>query len=173
MAVSSVMHSRKNLKRIAIALAFLVALFILFPGYILALIGPPLERMHAHRALSHAKTSEELKEAVGGLGAFFPLTNGAWVAISYRDSHAGPGFSCAVAHDSGGQWFYSDVHFCGRFRSYGATERQTREFAAVLEETNGYVEHWMKLKDQDLFALATATNLVAARQSLIKLGFHP
>jgi hypothetical protein len=163
--------TKKVMKIAAIVACALILLLVVFPGYVAAVVGPLFDRIHARRALSHAKTPEELRTAVGKWGAFFPLRDGSWVAVRYTDTHAAPGYSCAVAHDSGGQWFYSRHHFCGRFRSYLQLEKQMRESAAVTGDSEADVQSRMSRHDAQVFGLATATNLAAARAQLLTLGF--
>ena len=166
--------SKKKVITIAVAGVCLVALFVVvFPGCAAAIIGPPLDKAKARRALSRAKTPEELRAAVGKLGAFFPLPDGSWVAIRHTDSHAAPGYSCAVAHDSGGQWFFSSYHFCGRFRNYVRYEEQTRKLGLNLGESEEEIHGHMARTDAQMFALANATNLASARAQLLTMGFSP
>jgi hypothetical protein len=104
--------------------------------------------------LARARSPAELREVVGPLGAVLALRGGGWVAIRYRDSHAAPGWSSAVARDSGGAWFTSGEHFCGRFQLH----RQLRE-----RGEKGLTE---------LRAVEGAESLEAARGLLVGLGFH-
>ena len=163
--------TKKAIKIAVIVVCVLILLLVVFPGFFAAVVGPPLDRIQARRALSHAKTPEELRMAVGQLGAFFPLRDGSWVAVRYTDTHAAPGYSCAVAHDSGGQWFYSSHHFCGRFRIYVQVEQQTRELAEVTGDTEAQVQSSLSRGDMQMFGLAAATNLAAARAQLFTMGF--
>jgi hypothetical protein len=149
----------------------IVLLFIIFPGYVAALIGPVLDQRSARRVLADAKTPDELRSAVGSLGAFFPLRDGSWIAVRYTDAHAAPGYSCAVAYDSGGQWFYSNYHFCGRFRSYSQIEKQTRELAVANGDSEAEIQRSLSHLDAQIFGLAAATDLVVARELLLKMGF--
>jgi hypothetical protein len=148
-----------------------VVCFFLFPGFVAAIVGPPLDRIKARRVLSRARSPEELRAAVGSLGAFFPLRDGSWVAVRYTDTHAAPGYSCAVAYDSGGQWLYSNHHFCGRFRLYFQIENQTRRLATALGESEEQILQSMSRTAPEMFALANATNPVAARKQLLTMGF--
>jgi hypothetical protein len=105
--------------------------------------------------LARAGSLGELRQAVGPLGAVLELRGGGWVAIRYRDSHAFPGWSSAVARDSGGAWFASREHFCGRFQIH----RQLRE-----RGEEGLPE---------LRAVEGSGSLEAARGLLVGLGFRP
>ncbi|MFA6544647.1 MAG: hypothetical protein WCS99_09500 [Limisphaerales bacterium] len=163
--------TKKVIKIAAIVVCVLILLLVVFPGYVAAVVGPPLDRIQARRAFSRAKTPEELRGAVGHWGAFFPLRDGSWVAVRYTDTHAAPGYYCAIAHDSGGQWFYSSHHFCGRFRIYFQFEKRTRELAAATGDTEAEVQSSLSRHDAQMFGLATATNLAAARAQLLTMGF--
>jgi hypothetical protein len=133
---------------------------------LLAVVGVPLaggwgwaERSRAaaeaesFAVLAAAGSPAELREAVGHLGVLLEVRGG-WVAIRYRDSHAAPGWSSAVARDSGGAWWVSREHFCGRF----AIHRQLRERG---EEGSA-----------DLRAVEDAGSLKAARAALVEIGFR-
>lgn len=105
--------------------------------------------------LAAAGSPAELREAVGHLGIVFEVRGGGWAAVRYRDSHAAPGWSSAVARDSGGGWWVSREHFCGRF----AIHRQLRE-----RGDEGLA---------DLRAVEEAGSLEAARAALAAIGFRP
>jgi hypothetical protein len=154
---------------ITVCLALLAV--VIFPGYVAAVVGPPLNRAKAHRVLSAAKTPDELRKAVGSLGALFPLRDGSWVAVRYTDSHAYPGYSCADALDSSGRWFRSSGHFCGRFRVYQQNEERTREVAAARGDDPATAQAALREQDEELYDLATAATLDAARAVLLKMGF--
>lgn len=154
---------------IILGLALLVV--IAFPGYLAAVLGPPLDRAKAHRVLIAAKTQDQLQEAVGSLGAVFLLQDGSWIAIRYTDSHAYPGYSCAVALDSNGHWFYSRHHFCGRFRIYQQTEKRLRQLAVAGGDDESSIDEDLKAHDPELHALATAATLEAAHAQLRAMGF--
>ena len=144
---------------------------LVFSGYVAAVVGPPLDRAKAHRLLAAAKSPTDLKTAVGSLGRVFVLGDGSWVAVRYTDSHAYPGYSCAVALDSGGHWFYSSQHFCGRFRIYAQTEKRTREFGSAHGDDEATVQRALRDQDQELYALASAATIDAARTQLLEIGF--
>jgi hypothetical protein len=106
------------------------------------------------QVLARAQTPDELDEAVDYLGVVLHTRDGGWVAVRYRDTHAGPIWSSAVARDSGGRWFVSSQHFCGRFLSY----RQRKEQGKPTDDT-------------ELAAIERCDTLDAARELLIGLGF--
>ncbi len=107
------------------------------------------------RVLARAQTPDELEEAVGHLGVVLHTWDGGWIAVRYRDTHAGPIWSSAVARDSGGRWFVSSHHFCGRFMGY----RQDRE--------KGRPTDWCP----ELAAIEGCDTLDAARGLLLGLVF--
>jgi hypothetical protein len=162
-------------KQVLVAAGIVLCLALLcvfvFPGYVAAAVGPSLERAKSHRVLAAAKTPDELRAAVGSWGRFFPLKDGSWVAVRYRDSHPYPGYSCAVALDSDGHWFHSSRHFCGRFRNYDQIQKQTRQLATALGDEDAALQKALSENDRELYDLATANTLAAARSQLLKIGF--
>jgi hypothetical protein len=107
------------------------------------------------RILAQARPGEELAQAVGDLGVVLRLRDGGWVAVRYRDCHAGSLWSSAVARDSGGTWFVSSVHYCGRFEIYRAWREQPERWPGDRE-----------LRDLE------AGDLDSARGALESLGFR-
>jgi hypothetical protein len=105
--------------------------------------------------LAAARGPAELGEAVGPLGVVLQVPGGAWIAVRYRDSHAAPGWSSAVARDSGGGWFVSREHFCGRFQGHRLRREQG------------------EAGDLGLVAVERAEGLEAARAGLVAMGFQP
>jgi hypothetical protein len=125
-----------------------------------------LQRTRAEEAsfeiLARATSPSELEEAVESLGLFLKYPDGSWLAIRYRDSHYYPMWSSSVARDSGGSWFTSQVHFCGRFRYY----RQWKEQGSELPEAFD-----LDPVRQSVRRLGEANTLAEARQRLVALGF--
>jgi hypothetical protein len=111
-------------------------------------------RAESVRILSGAKTPAELKEAVGEWGIVFFIQDRDWIAIRYVDSHGGGIWSSAVARDSGGAWFVSEVHFCGRFQGYRIRKEKSEDLPDELK------------------AIEESKNLDTARERLIGLGFQ-
>jgi hypothetical protein len=60
-----------------------------------------------------------------------------------------------VARDSGGAWFVSREHFCGRFRIHRQLRERGEDGAAELR------------------AVEESASLEAARARLVELGFQP
>jgi hypothetical protein len=110
-------------------------------------------------ALAKANNPAELATAVGDLGVVLDIGSGGWVAIRYADSHTRPGWSVAVARDSGGGWFVGREHYCGLFRTYRLARAAGRD--PPPPELAG------------LLAVEAAETLDEARAALQRLGFRP
>ena len=127
------------------------------------------------RLLSAAKTSVELQKAVTSLGALIVPTNGGWVAIRYRDTHAFQIQSLSIAHDSDGRWFECNRHFCGRLSS--ASKNLASEIRIRAEMPELFTNRMASVSTNstptmdELISLLTATNLDAARKELLTIGF--
>jgi hypothetical protein len=128
-------------------------------------------------ALTTANTYEQLTNAVGPLGVVLTLTNGDWIAISYRDLHLLPIRSLAIAKDSGGQWFESHHHFCGSL-SFWPRRKQNVADALALERDYPQAsdDSVARLTNQtgycEMFAIESAPDLTHARIALRKVHFH-
>ncbi len=120
--------------------------------------------------LSAAGTPDELREAVGDQGDFFLLSDGEWLAIRYCDVHTAPyGSSSGVAVDSGGNWWVSYHHFCGRFRIF---RRQAERFAnAETADMRDYIGD-PATSFPLLTKLQTASSLESLHETLRELGFQ-
>lgn len=88
------------------------------------------------RELAAASNAAELREACyrKSLGTIFSFDDGSWIAVSYRDSHGGAGFSSAIALDSKGRWYSSEFHFCGMFLGLRAQQAERYELGVLLSE---------------------------------------
>ena len=89
------------------------------------------ERTRSIDVLAAATTRDDLESAVTRLGLLLDLPSGEWIAIRYRDSHAYPGYSIAIALTSDGRWFESDYHYCGLFMTYRNYVERLREAAEI------------------------------------------
>lgn len=170
------------MRKLSYILAVPVLLFVAFIAYGLLFPWYPHVKRQSVQVLAAAKTTNELRKAVGTLGLFIPLTNGAWIAIRYRDSHGGGISSCAVARDSGGGWFESDRHFCGSLPGW-PTLKESAEMDEELRRTNPELftnksagrlvdaDNGMFPSYRDMNAIASAPNLESARSALRKIGF--
>ena len=123
------------------------------------------------RLLSMAKTSGDLQAAVGMWGVFIAPTNGGWLAIRYRDTHAPSWHSLSIAVDSDGRWFECGLHFCGKLRHV------SHNFANEIRMRQEIPEFFTNRTErapttEDLISLFTATNLDAARRQLVAIGFR-
>jgi hypothetical protein len=153
-----------------LVIAGIVLLFVIAPT-----VGRLQARAEAIRLLKNAKTVDEAEAVVGRLGLCSRFPDGSWRAIRYRDSHAWPGWSVAIARDSEGRLFASSYHFCGRFyfRRDSETKRDEciRELAEQGKDTTPAMT--MYRSDEEIDALAEAPDLAAARQALEQTGFRP
>lgn len=150
---------------IATTLLLCAVLFFTYVAELHLFIDPLFARWEAQRILSAAASPEALQRAVGPLGAFFTFPDGSWVAIRYRDSHAGGLWSVAIARDSGGQWYQSREHFCGAFSSFS----QVRDISFAIGESLGAAsdEHgrW-------IYQLSSSPDLQTARQRISARYFN-
>ena len=134
-------------------------------------------RREAVELLSAAKTPEDLKDAVGNLGAFIAFTNRSWIAIRYHDLHDMPlVLSLAVARDSDGRWFECERHFCGILKhasQYWVGEMEMRkEFPDSFTNRPTSASGNSMPKMEELIPLFAATNLDAARRQLLGIRFR-
>ena len=162
------------------AIVALVALF-LAAFVVLPAIWSSTTRTESIASLREAESLQDLTNAVGSLGVVLHLTNQAWIAIRYRDTHGGSLRSCAVARDSGGGWFESDVHFCGRLRGWHDLREKVNAYAEALG-TNASPEEMELLgamrasrpaSFEEMMAIEAAPGLPAARLALQRMGFRP
>ena len=58
-----------------------------------------------------------------------------------------------------------------RFRIYSQVEKQTRELAVAIGDSEAEVQRSLLRQDAQMFGLAAAANLVEAREQLLKMGF--
>jgi hypothetical protein len=135
--------------------------------------------------LQAAQQSGNLTNAVGSLGIVIQLTNNAWIAIRYLDTHGAGIRSMAVACDSGGGWFESRRHFCGSFGALQAhkqrleVEEELRKidpdhFTPTLSTQES--EDGLTPSIREMVAIESAPDLAGARAALMKIGFtefHP
>jgi hypothetical protein len=167
----------KRLARLFFAIIGLV--LVLGMAYVFSLhavVNPMIVKHCAVRALSAARTPEELKAAVGPLGCFIKLSDGSWIAIYYNDSHVPPGWSKAIVRDSGGAWFESEHHFCGQFAIYfqlleldEAIDAEARKQG--LADDSAVMRSSQPL--DNMTRLMSAPNLDSARTVLKQMEFRP
>jgi hypothetical protein len=140
----------------------------------------PRARKESVGRLSAANNEQSARAAVNSLGTFLSFTNRAWVAIRYRDTHAGRVQSHALARTSDGRWLESERHFCGTIRGLDRriddwrqadAERQA-EWRSTMREI-GPARNTNSLPSElDLLPLLEASNLDSAVQALLRLGFR-
>ena len=162
----------RRIFKIIITTVLLLALsFVLFIFVIDPFTWEYRVRRESINILESAQTKSELVRAVGSLGIFLEFPDNSWMAIRYRDSHAGGIFSTAVALDSGGEWFESNKHFCGKFKIYPKMLEDQTSWEKVKKEL-GDAPNINFLKGfEDLHGLATSNNLETARKNLMSMGF--
>ncbi len=148
-----------------------VVIFIGAAAYVLGyvpLMWPIRAEHRSIQVLRAANSTAELREAVTPLGIFLQFPDGSWVAIRYRDSHAGllwNGNSSAVALFSDGSWYRSHHHFCGHFLVYGwrRTSPEYAEMRAILDWHQGL---------EDIHRVAESRNLPDAKLALGAMQFQ-
>jgi hypothetical protein len=121
--------------------------------------------MWSIRALEAAADESQLRKAVGDIGLFLPLVDGEWIAICYGDSHIAPGWSSAVALDSGGELWTSEYHLCRRLEGYSNALEQL-ETAVTLEERKEF-QAMVEMHEPDI-GISTSTSLSAVREALVE-----
>ena len=125
--------------------------------------------------LAEAQNVHAMEEAVGELGILFHFADGSWIAVRYVDHHHGDFWSSAVALDSTGRWYESEVHFCGQFRIYRGQWDRTLEILAdpkvTLEEKKWWIEQTASTPSP-LRDVEECADLETASANLLKLGFR-
>ncbi len=163
------------LKFTALVVVLLGVGFFGYIHYYEPLLWPGQIKRESIRLLSAAKTSVELQKAVTSLGALIVPTNGGWIAIRYRDTHAFQIQSLSIAHDSDGRWFECERHFCGMFRN--ASQNLASEIRIRAEMPEFFTNQAASVSTHnapamnELISLLTATNLDDARKELLAIGF--
>ena len=167
-------HAMRIFKRILLGLVAAVLLLIL----LIFVVDPASWHWRVRREflsiLSAAKTTNELQSAVGHWGVLISLRDGSWIAIRYRDTHAGRIESLAIARDSGGSWFESDHHFCGAFSNYRVERQRQEEIRLEIAKTGdtNTVPEGSSGTSAILDAAFAAPSIEAGRKQLLKLGFQ-
>jgi hypothetical protein len=160
-----------------IATVVLIALGLhVYAFYFAPLSWPGPVKRESIRLLSAAKTPIELRAAVTDLGAFVTPTNGGWIAIRYRDTHAGRVQSVSIARDSDGHWFECKRHFCGMLRhaarDFSREVRMRDEIPELFTNQTASVSPSSTPKMEEFIPLFTAASLDAARKQLLAIGFR-
>jgi hypothetical protein len=152
----------KRINRTGLGLASVVVITLVsYAFYFHAFIDPVVERQRARLALADSATTN-LETAVGPLGTVLLLRDGSWLAIRYKDSHAYPAWSLAVARDSGGTWFESTEHFYGSFRvirQLQAFNHEAADYTPPPKEPPTDRAEWIRL-------LAASPDLPTAHQRM-------
>jgi hypothetical protein len=146
-------------------------------AYLLLRERPEVARARADSVdrLASARTAKELEATVGDLGILILLRDGSWIAVRYRDSHALPIWSSAVALDSSGRWYASENHYCGTFKIYRARWDRILEVLshpdATREEKRDILKSFWD-ESTELTRIERASSLEAARAALQAIGFR-
>jgi len=155
---------------------FLAYVYLIYPS-----TWSSSKRRESVRILLAAESTNELTAAVGSLGWFVQLTNEQWIAIRYRDTHSGFVGSSAVARDSGGAWFESKRHFCGRFQHWPRLKEQVLGEEEQRKLTPEWFTNRVSRADEDggmfpsyreMIAIESAPDLESARRALQRIGFR-
>lgn len=155
---------------------FLAYVYLIYPA-----TWSSSKRRESVRILSAAESTNELTNVVGSLGWFVQLTNHQWIAIRYRDTHSGFVGSSAVARDSGGAWFESKRHFCGRFQYWPRLKDQALGEEEQRRMTPEWLTNRVSLADEkggmfpsyrEMIAIESAPDLESARRALQRIGFR-
>ncbi len=166
------------IKRILHGILAIALLLVLWPFVVDPAMWHWRVRQESVAILSAAESPSDLQQAVGSLGIFIPLHDGSWIAIRYRDTHAGRLYSLAIARDSGGNWYKSTYHFCGSFNIY-RIERKWQEDDQLERAESGETGPSPAIRSKGSETLATldavfsAPSLESGRRQLLKLGFKP
>jgi hypothetical protein len=156
---------KRAIKIIGATVVLLLVAFLLFP-FIYGPIWEMRARKDSIRILARTDAKDELASESN---LFLTFPDESWIAIRYRDLHAGGVHSTSIARDSGGQWYESSRHFCALIDGYRSSYEMYR-----LERELGETEDFHVSSGFDsIHAVAMAPSLVSAREELIKMGFHP
>jgi hypothetical protein len=163
---------------IPVATLLVVLVGIAIPLAISFLPNPAIARARNRsiQLLAEAADAPAMEQAVGSLGIIFHLANGSWIAIRYVDTHYGGIWSSSVALDSQGDWFESDVHFCGQFKIYRDRWDHTLEVLqnprTPKDEKNWWLENCpVEAAPAPIWHLEASPGLKSAREKLLALGF--
>ncbi|MCA9274542.1 MAG: hypothetical protein KDA29_00795 [Phycisphaerales bacterium] len=119
----------------------------------------------------------ELSNSLSGLGAMLGEEQGNWIAIDYRDTHAGIIASKAVARMKDGTLLVGDEHFCGRFAVYSNLKQmwQSEQENATEAEQWSFREYCTELGTAEMVeleALESTQDPELQQELLLKLGFN-
>jgi hypothetical protein len=165
------MNMKRIIQIIVAAVLISVAAFALVPLVIYPFIWKNSVKHESIDILEAAQTTNELAVAVGGLGIFLTFPDESWIAIRYRDSHSGGVNSIAVARDSGGMWYQSSGHYCGRFKYYRTEVEKNIRINAELLERGSSETYNLNRFFSEVHAIASSPGLEQARRNLIAMGF--
>jgi len=98
---------------VIITIVLLFVAFTLIMPYVYSVAWEYVTRSYLHSILESSNSADDIKKAIRPDGLFLTFPDGSWIAIVYRDNHAGSVRSISFARDSSGQWYEGHHHFCG------------------------------------------------------------
>lgn len=128
--------------------------------------------------LTASDSYAELSNSISGLGVMLGDEQGNWIAIDYRDTHAGIIASKAVARMKDGTLLVGDEHYCGKFAVYSNFKQmwQSEQELASESERWSFKEYCTELGTPELLelvAIESAQDPEKQRELLLELGFQP
>lgn len=118
-----------------------------------------------------------LHDSLTSLGTMLGDEQGHWIAIDYRDTHAGIIASKAVARMKDGTLLESDEHYCGLFAIYTNFKNmwESEQEIASESERSTFKEYCEDLGTDELLelvAIESAQDPEQQRDLLLQLGFQ-
>lgn len=128
--------------------------------------------------LTASDSYAELSNSISGLGVMLGEKHGNWIAIDYRDTHAGIIASKAVARMKDGTLLVGDEHYCGKFAVYSNFKQmwQSEQENASESEKWSFKEYCTELGTAELLeleAIESTQDPELQRKLLVDLGFKP
>ncbi len=135
--------------KLIVLIILIGALVFVFAPYPLAAIAQRMARSESYDVLVEATDRAAMDDAVGRLGIVLDVGDDDWIAIRYRDSHAHPGYSIAVALTSDGRWLESTVHYCAMFSVYDSMRKQAEAYPELAADDSFSSSHeWLRQADE-------------------------
>lgn len=145
----------------------------------LAISSPMKTRWETELRLQLTATDAypELRDTLSPLGVMLGEEDGPWIAIDYRDTHAGMIASKAIARTRDGDLYEASEHFCGLFAAYANLQQTWRaEQAHAPGEPMSFAQYFAEYGPaslSELEAIESAPGSVTQAQLLRELGFSP
>ncbi|MDF1809598.1 MAG: hypothetical protein P1U42_07880 [Phycisphaerales bacterium] len=126
--------------------------------------------------LTASDSYKEVSESISSLGVMLGQEDSNWIAIDYRDTHAGVVASKAVARTKDGKLYVSSQHFCGFFAAYSNLKQLWElEYPETTEsnrmELSQYCDLYGSEGLDDLVVLESTQDPKLQEQLLFLLGF--